>query len=220
MLDAIPDARTVERLKRKRERYLAAGQWTLIWRRFRRHTLGLIGGAIAVLIYLIAIFAEFLAPTTLEDYTAAYRFAPPMPLEIVHVGADGAWQWGLHTHPLVPTVDKVKMRRTLAPDPRKLVPVGFFVPGEPYRFWGLFPTDIHLIGTSDPKVPLMLLGSDRLGRDLLSRIIYGARISLSIGLFGVAISFALGVVIGGISGYLGGVTDNLIQLHFITAKSS
>ncbi len=74
--DAILDARAI-RLARKRDRYLAAGQWALIWRRFRRHTLGLIGGGVAVLIYLIAIFAEFLAPTTLEDYTAAYRFAPP-----------------------------------------------------------------------------------------------------------------------------------------------
>lgn len=208
--DILPDARAA-RLARKRDRYLAAGQWALIWRRFRRHTLGLIGGGVAVLIYLIAIFAEFLAPTTLEDYTAAYRFAPPMPLEIVHVTEDGSWQWGLHTHPLVPTVDKVKMRRTLAPDRDTIVPVALFVPGEPYKLWGLWPTDIHLIGTGDPKVPLMLLGGDRLGRDLLSRIIYGARISLSIGLVGVAISFALGVVIGGISGYVGGVTDNLIQ---------
>jgi len=210
MLDALPSAR-MSRLARKRDRYLAAGQWTLIWRRFRRHKLGLVGGAVALLIYLIAVFAEVLAPTTLEDYVAAYRFAPPMPLEIVHVSPDGSWQWGLHTHPLVPTVDRVKMRRTLAPDHGTIVPVSFFVPGKPYRFWGVWPTDIHFIGTTDGKTPLMLLGSDRLGRDLLSRIIYGARVSLSIGLIGVAISFLLGVIIGGISGYVGGVTDNLIQ---------
>lgn len=209
VLDASP-ARA-RREDRRRDRRLVAGQWQLIWLRFRKHKLGLAGGIAALLIYLIALFAEFLAPSTLEAYAPTYRLAPPMPIEFIHTRADGSWELLLHTHPLVPSIDKAAMRRTLAPDLTKTVPLGFLVQGEPYRFWGLFPTNIHFFGAADGKTPVYFLGGDRLGRDLLSRIIYGARISLSIGLAGVAISFLFGVIIGGVSGYFGGWTDNLIQ---------
>lgn len=195
----------------RRERYFAAGQWRLIWRRFRRHRLGMIGGGVAFFIYLVAAFAEFLAPSTLEAYAPAYRLSPPMPVTLLHVDEAGSRHFGLFTHPMVQTVDRVTLRRTLSPDRSKVVPLGFFVKGEPYRFWGLFEADIHFFGTTDGKTPFMLLGGDRLGRDLLSRIIYGARISLSIGLAGVFISFILGVIIGGISGYFGGWIDDLLQ---------
>lgn len=216
LTDSIPKAldagpTDVRREDKRRDKRLVAGQWQLIWLRFRKHKLGLVGGIAALLIYLIALFAEFLAPSTLEAYAPTYRLAPPMPIEFIHTRADGSWELLLHTHPLVPSIDKAAMRRTLAPDLARTVPLGFLVHGEPYRFWGLFATDIHFFGAVDGNTPVYFLGGDRLGRDLLSRIIYGARISLSIGLAGVAISFLFGVIIGGVSGYFGGWTDNLIQ---------
>ncbi len=195
---------------RRRESHVAAGQWRLIWRRFRRHRLGVAGGLAAALLYLIAIFAEFVAPTTLEDYTPRYRLAPPMPVQLVHTEPDGSWRILLHTHPLVNTVDRSTMRRGFVVDESIAVPLGLFVRGTPYRLWGLVPSDIRLFGTRGGE-PFFLLGADGLGRDLFSRIVHGARISLSIGLAGVAISFVIGVLVGGISGFFGGWIDTATQ---------
>ena len=90
-------------------------------------------------------------------------------------------------------------------------PLGLFVRGDPYELWGLFESEIHLFGLQDPEARLSLLGQDTVGRDLFTRVVYGARISLTIGLVGVAMSFFLGILIGGLSGYLGGTVDMVIQ---------
>lgn len=103
------------------------------------------------------------------------------------------------------------MRRHFVEDPEKVIPLGFFVQGHEYRLLWLFPTDRHLFGPKDPKQKVYFLGADRLGRDILSRIIMGTRISMSIGLVGVAVSLIVGVSLGGISGYYGGWIDNAIQ---------
>src|SRR5690606_29946859 len=102
-------------------------------------------------------------------------------------------------------------RRVYREDTSRVCTISLFTRGEPYRFWGLFETRRHLIGVSDPDATLFLLGTDSLGRDLFSRIVYGARVSLTIGLVGVLISFVLGLIIGAISGYYSGWIDNLIQ---------
>jgi peptide/nickel transport system permease protein len=103
------------------------------------------------------------------------------------------------------------MRRIFERDPSQKIPVGLFVRGAPYALWGLIPLETHLIGPLDPSQPMYLLGTDRLGRDVLSRLIYGARVSLSIGLVGVTLALTLGMLLGGVSGYYGGRADMAIQ---------
>ena len=187
-----------------------AGQWQLVWWRFRRHRLAVIGGIVTLLIYFVAVFAEPLAPYPPGAFNARYTYAPPQPIRLIMHTPDGP-----RLRPHVPgysvEIDPVALGRTFVVDPETPVPIGLFVKGEPYRLWGLFETDRHLIGPLDPSQPMYLLGADRLGRDVLSRVIYGARVSMSIGLIGVLLSLTLGIVLGGISGYFGGAIDNLIQ---------
>ena len=182
---------------------VVASQWRLMWWRFRRHRLALVGGVVILLLYLVAIFAEFLAPSDPEATSVQYTFAPP---QVVHVYLIGAYVFGYRS-----VVDTQALRRTFTVDESVGIPVHLFARGANYRLWGLIPMNVHLIGPEDPSAPLYLLGSDRLGRDVLSRIIYGTRVSMSIGLVGVALSLVLGVLLGGISGYYGGAIDTAIQ---------
>lgn len=193
------------------DRVAVAGQWQLMVWRFRRHKLAVVSLVIVVLLYLVAAFAEFLAPYGPDVTRPQYTYAPPQGIAFVVHEPDGSWSWNLHAAGYDITVDQEAMRRTFTPNPDKIMPLGFFVQGASYRLWGLFETNVHLIGPTDPKDVVYLLGSDRLGRDVLSRLIYGTRISMSIGLVGVAISLALGLFLGGISGFYGGAVDTLIQ---------
>ncbi|ANM12897.1 MULTISPECIES: ABC transporter permease [unclassified Rhizobium] len=187
-----------------------AGQWKLIWRRFRRHRLALGAGVVILLIYLVALFAEVIAPVSSQTYDSRYTYAPPQRLKVA--GYDAAGQF----HPLYVNgysmkVDPIALSRTYLPDPAVVIPVGFFVKGEPYRFWGLFDFDRHLIGPVEAGKPFYLFGADRLGRDVFSRTVHGTRVSMSVGLIGVAISLLLGIILGGISGLYGGWVDDVIQ---------
>lgn len=182
----------------------------LIWRKFRKHRLATFGGMVTLVLYLIAIFAEFIAPFAPDTYASTYTYAPPQPLRLIERTEDG-----LRLRPYVNgytvEIDYNAGRRTFVVDPEVKYPVGFFVAGDRYKLLGFIDTNIHLIGPLNEGDPMYLLGADRLGRDMLSRTVYGTRISLSIGLIGVALSLFLGVLLGGISGYVGGATDNLIQ---------
>ncbi len=188
-----------------------------MWRKFRKHRLAMLGGTVTILIYLTVIFAEFLAPFRSVAFSSEYTYAPPQPLHIFDRTEEG-----LRISPYVSgykvEVDPVALRRTFVVDPEQKIPVGFFVHGAPYRMLGFIETDIHLIGpkeySGDPNritIPMYLFGADRIGRDVFSRIIYGTRISMTIGLVGVALSFLLGITLGGLSGFYGGWVDNLIQ---------
>jgi peptide/nickel transport system permease protein len=162
---------------------------------------------VTLLIYLLAIFAEFLAPYSSGHYDPEYAYAPPQRLHFVDDG-----DWGLYVYGYKSEQDPETLALTWSVDETQKVPVKFFAHGEEYKLFGLIPTDIHLLGPADPDGPPMyLLGADRNGHDLLSRIIHGARVSMSIGLVGVAVGFVLGIVLGGISGYFGGVIDLVIQ---------
>lgn len=189
--------------------YLAS-QWKLMWWRFRRHKLAMVGLVIVVLLYLVAIFAEFLSPADPNKVASNYTYAPPQTLGVMRE-ENGERVFGLHVHGYTSEIDLDTMQRTFEVDESVAIPIGFFVRGYEYELFGFIPFDRHLIGPQDPEQPFYLLGADRLGQDLLSRLLHGTRISMSIGLIGVAISLVLGVVLGGVSGYFGGTIDNAMQ---------
>lgn len=193
------------------ERSLAVvSPWRLMWWKFRNHKLAVMGAWITPLIYLVAIFADFLAPFPAQQTFTEYTYAPPQRIHFLQ-----QTEAGLRIQPYVygytSEIHPVSFRRMFTIDTEVRHSIEFFVPAAPYRLLGLFPTQTRLFGTVDPDVPVYLFGADRLGRDVFSRMIYGARISMSIGLAGVGISLILGILLGGISGYFGGWVDNLIQ---------
>ena len=187
------------------EEYFLASQWQLMWRKLRRHRLALAGATVLALLYLVAIFAEFFAPHDIFQRHNDYINAPP---QLVRVLDQGSVQMPF-VYPLVQTRNEVTLRREYAPDTTRRLPLVLFVRGDRYKLWGIFRTNVHFFGTRGGEA--FLLGTDRLGRDMLSRVIHGARISLSIGLVGVFISFVLGCILGGISGYYGGTPDLIVQ---------
>ena len=195
----------------KEEKIFVATQWQLMWWKFRKHRMAIVGGVVIALYYVVALFCEFVAPYDPESYSAAYKFVDPQKMHFFDA------QRKFHLRPFVYGLtrdrDPETLRVTYTEDETKVYPIYFFVPGDPYKFWGLFKTDIHLLGlnTDEENATLFLLGADRMGRDMLSRVAYGARISMSIGLVGVLLSLFLGVLLGGLSGYYGGTIDIIIQ---------
>lgn len=200
------------------ERYYAASQWQLMRWRFVRHRLAVVSVVVVVLLYVIAAFAEFLAPYDPNRYYAQYQFSPPQAIRFVD--ADGQFSLRPFVYARTRTRDPVTLGFRYADDTSRKHPLRFFAStGEYYELWGVFESDLHLVGVTEPDATLFLLGTDRLGRDMLSRVIYGARPSMSIGLVGVALSLLLGVFLGGVSGYFGGWVDLGIQrlIEFLTA---
>ena len=189
------------------DRYYYASQWELIRWRFGRHKLAVISLFLLVILYLTAIFCEFVAPYSFD--TRWEKFAQASPSKVHWIKPDGSF--GLHMYGVGKVLNKETFVYEYVEDTNIVIPINFFVRGDPYKMWGLFKTDMHLFGVPDKETPLLLFGADRLGRDLFSRTVYGGRISLSIGLVGVAISFILGILLGGVSGYFGGVVDDIIQ---------
>ena len=189
----------------------AAGPWRLMWAKFARNKVALVAGIIIVMLYLIGLFAEFLAPALPDTSRPQFTNAPPQEIRLFATQPDGSQQFLLHVTGYAMTVDQASLRRSYVIDDSQVVPIGFFVQGAPYKLWGAIPMDTHLIGPLDPSDTMYLLGTDKLGRDLLSRLIHGTRISMSIGLIGVTISLILGVVLGSISGFYGGWVDLVIQ---------
>ena len=187
-----------------------ASQWQLMWWKFRKHRLAMAGGIVTLLIYLIAIFVEFLSPSSPNLIRADYTWAPPQKLQFMRQTDDGN-RWDPYVNGYTVEIDPEALKRIFTIDEEQIVDVGFFVKGEPYKMWGLFEMDLHLVGSTNPDQPIYFLGADRMGRDLLSSMIYGTRISMSIGLLGVIVSFFLGILLGGVSGFYGGTIDNLIQ---------
>jgi peptide/nickel transport system permease protein len=187
-----------------------APQWKLMYWKFRKHRMAVISLFVLTILYLIAAFCEFVAPYNPEAFFTRYTLAPPT--KIHFFDSEGSFR-GPFVYGTILERDPETLRPLFREDPSLIYPIGMFVRGEPYKMWGVFDSDIHLfgIGAKQGEAGIFLLGADRMGRDLFSRIVYGARISLSIGLVGVFLSLILGIVIGGISGYYGGVIDNIIQ---------
>ena len=189
--------------------------WELTVRRFARHRLGMASFFMLGVLYLMAACCEFFAPTTREWRHLPHSYCPPQPLHFSLVG-------GLHLGAMRRLDNPVTFARTYVEDQAVKIPLGFFVRGEPYQLFGLIPLDRHFFGVDraqlaarsradGPDAVFYLLGADKYGRDVLSRLMYGARISLSVGLISIAVTFLFGITLGGISGYVGGGWDNVIQ---------
>lgn len=192
-------------------RLTVASQWQLVWWRFKKHRVAIASAVALALFYLVAIFAEFVAPYDPSQVNGRYKLVQPA--AITFFDPDGDFTLWPGVNPLTAERDPNTLRLTYLPDGSTWYPVQLFARGSKYKLWGLFETDIHLLGlgAEAPEQTLFLFGTDRLGRDLFSRVVYGARLSLSIGLVGVSLSFVLGIVFGGISGYYGGWIDTIVQ---------
>jgi peptide/nickel transport system permease protein len=204
------DAKPVQSKKdeKKEEEFYRAGQWQLVWWKFRRHRLAQLAMVVLGIFYFIAIFAEFLSP---HEPNLRYKSNTEQTPASIHIrDAEGNWRLPF-VYGLIRERDKVTMRPKYKEDTTAIYPLRLFVHGDEYEFWGLWKTDLHLIGTGVKEVPFFLLGSDSLGRDVLSRVFYGARISLTVGLIGIALSFIFGLALGGIAGFFGGVVDEIIM---------
>ncbi|MGD0745559.1 MAG: ABC transporter permease [Verrucomicrobiota bacterium] len=173
--------------------------WQLFRRRLRQRRIAMVGGVILIVLYLLALFAGFVAPYSYDRQDRDRFFHPP------------TWPRLSGFRLVVPRYEQLPgafVYRVVADD---TAPVHFLVRGDKYQLFGLIPTTIHLFGTGDNQYPVYLLGTDQFGRDVLSRLLYGSQISLSIGIVGILLSFAFGMIIGGISGYFSGWTDTILM---------
>lgn len=212
--DAPFDPYSVEKLTPEQERYYHATQWRLMWWKLRRHKLAVFSGIVLLLLYASILVTEVLAPYNQESRDIDHIYAPPQQVHLFHEGSFvGPFVYGYRS-----TLDMATMQRVYVEDETKVEPIRFLCSGDPYFFWGQIPSRFHLFCPAEGGT-LFLLGTDRLGRDMLSRIIYGTRISLTVGLFGITISFALGIVIGGLAGYYGGWVDSLTQRSIEVIRS-
>ncbi len=200
------DPRSVERLTPAQEKVYLASQLKLMWWKFKQHKVAVASGIFLLLLYISTLFSEVLAPYNLHTRHSDRIFSAPQAVHLFHEGSFvGPFVYGANYK-----LNMETLKREYTENRSDVKKIRFFCSGDKYMFWGLFEGSFHIV--CPPKGgTLFLLGTDRLGRDMLSRIIYGARISLTIGLLGVTISFVLGIVIGGLAGYYGGLFDMIVQ---------
>jgi peptide/nickel transport system permease protein len=200
------DPYSVEKMTPEQERYYLASQWRMMWWKLRRHRLAVISGAVLMVLYGSILISEFLAPYALNSRHDDFIFAPP---QHVHFFQDGRFV-GPYVLGYDYRLDMKTLKRIYTPNPAKVQPLRFFCHGDSYWYLGLVQGDLHLLCPAEGGTAF-LLGTDRLGRDMLSRVLYGARISLTIGIVGISISFVIGLTLGGLAGYYGGWIDSLVQ---------
>ena len=188
------------------EDYYIASQWKLIRRRFLKHRTAIVGLVVLGLLYLSAVFCEFVSPYTPRIRFQEHLYTPPQRIRFVD---NGKFQLRPFVYGLRGEMNPETFLTSYREIKSEKYNIRFFVRGEPYELWGIFKSDVHLFGTEGGT--LFLFGTDDFGRDLLTRNLYASRVSLSVGLVGVSLSFILGCLLGGISGYFGGSVDIIIQ---------
>jgi len=200
------DPGLAEQLSAEQERYYLASQWQLMWWKLKRHRLAVISGAFLLVVYLSTMVSEVIAPYNLHTRDIDHIYAPPQQVHLFHEGKFA----GPFVYKLDYRLNMVNLRREYTENTNEVRPLQFFCRGDSYRFWGLWEGNLHLV-CPDADGTFFLFGTDRLGRDVLSRTIFGARISLTIGLLGISFSFVLSMIIGGVAGYFGGAVDLVVQ---------
>jgi peptide/nickel transport system permease protein len=189
------------------EKFYIASQWQLMWWKFLKHRLAVASGLFIIFMYTTALFAPFVSPYAIDNRDTLLRYAPPTDVHIRD--EDGSLDWPF-VYNVVQSTDPETFKIAYKEDTSQKYYLKFFVHGDPYEFLGLFKSDLHLFGVTE-GAKIFLFGSEELGRDLFTRTIFASRVSLSIGLFGVFLSLILGLLFGGLAGFLGGTVDNLIQ---------
>jgi peptide/nickel transport system permease protein len=180
----------------------------LMWLRFKRNRLAVFGAIVLLFFYFMALFAGFLAPYDPRMTHAEHPAAPPQLPQVFD--QDGRFHWPPFVYATKSSVDPKTFRRSYLPIDETRYPLRFFAVGEPYKLFGLIPADIHLFQVDEPA-KVFLMGTDRNGRDLFSRVVYGAQVSLTVGLVGVTLSLVIGTILGIMSGFVGGFFDNTMQ---------
>jgi len=197
---------------KSQEDYYLASQWVLMGRKLKRHKLARVSMVILGILYFGALFGNFLAPYGLEEFDGLYRNSAPTKIHFMHEGEFV----GPYVYKLEKTIDRTTFTVTITEDTSEYYPIRFFVHGTEYKFLGLIKSDLHLFGVGEGSnggtgAKLMLFGADSLGRDLFSRVLYGSQVSLTIPFASAIISFFLGILIGSLSGYFGGLFDLIVQ---------
>lgn len=204
--DAPFDVMSIEKISPEQEKIYLAPQWKLMWWKFRQHRIAVWCGVFLGILYATIFISEFLAPYDIQSRHVDHIYSPPQRVHLFHEGSFV----GPFVYRQKFTLNMQTLKREYTKDTGTLDKIRFFCRGDTYYWWGLIKMDIHLFCPAKDG-QLFLLGTDRLGRDMFSRIMGGARISLTIGLLGVMVSFVLGIVIGGMAGYYGGWVDMIVQ---------
>jgi peptide/nickel transport system permease protein len=215
MSDKLPQIDSIPQLSAEKEAHNES-YFELVWRRFRRSRVSIVGGLMVLMLIVMAIFAEFFSPKSLYELDLHSSFIPPQ--KVHFIDAEGKFHWRPFVYNYSLDMDMTTFRSIWTEDTSKIFYINFFVNTWDYKIFGLIPSNLHLFGVEEGGT-IYLLGTDKMGRDLWGKACEAGRISLSMSIFGAIISIVVGSVVGVASGYYGGTIDNVMQrfVEFVNA---